>query len=74
MQFYSPYTQTAEIAQKTSWGLIDPVTYLPSIFIDSLAGVPEANAKSGAVNDMSALFRNVASNMAGQGVVVSEPV
>ena len=74
MQFYSPYTPTAEVAQKTSWGLIDPVTYLPSIFIDSLAGIPEADAKSGAVNDMSALFRSVASNMEGQGVVVYEAV
>ncbi len=74
MQYYIPDTQTAEIAQKTTWGLIDPVTYLPSIFIDSLAGVPESDAKSGAVNDMAALFRLMATNMNGQGNVVSEAV
>ena len=45
MQFYSPYTQTAEVAQKTSWGLIDPVTYLPSIFIDSY-NAPIESSKS----------------------------
>lgn len=74
MQFYSPATQTAEIAQKTSWGLIDPVTYTPSIFCDALAGIPEADAKSGAANDMASLFRSVASNMSGQGIAVSEAV
>lgn len=74
MQFYSPDTQTAEIAQKTSWGIIDPVTYTPSLFCDALAGIPEADAKSGAVNDMSSLFRSIASNMSGQGAVVSDVV